>query len=71
MKYNSTTHISEIGLAAPAVRALEGAGIKMLKDAVRIGDAKLASLHGFGPGAQKRLGQALMDAGLRSSVKEN
>lgn len=65
MKYGALTSIANIGLAAPAVRALDGAGYHTLKDVAEISDEDLASLHGFGPKALKQLHQALADAGLR------
>jgi len=68
MKYNALTPIADIGLAAPAVRALNGAGYHTLKDVANVSEAELASLHGFGPNAQKRLSLALADAGLCDSV---
>lgn len=68
MKYHAFTPLADIGLAAPAVRALNGAGYQTLKEVANVSEAELASLHGFGPNAQKRLHQALADAGLRDSV---
>jgi pimeloyl-ACP methyl ester carboxylesterase len=65
MKYGATTPIAKIGLAAPAVRALNGAGYQTLLDVAKVNDADLASLHGFGPKALKQLHQVLADAGLR------
>jgi len=68
MKYHAFTPLADIGLAAPAVRALNGAGYQTLKEVANASEAELASLHGFGPNGQKRLLQALADAGLRDSV---
>jgi hypothetical protein len=68
MKYNAFTPIADIGLSAPAMRALNGAGYQTLKDVANVSGAQLASLHGFGPNGQKRLRQALVDAGLRNSI---
>lgn len=68
MTYDASTPITNIGLAAPAVRALQSAGYKMLGDLTDVGEAELASLHGFGPNGQKKLNQALAEAGLRDPV---
>lgn len=68
MKYNALTPIADIDLAAPAVRALSGAGYHTLNDVANVSEAELASLHGFGPNAQKQLHQALADAGLCDPV---
>ncbi|GHO48240.1 helix-hairpin-helix domain-containing protein [Ktedonospora formicarum] len=65
MKYDSLTPLTDVGLAAPAVRALHGAGYHTLGDVANASDAKLASLHGFGPNGLKRLRLALADVGLR------
>ncbi|MEI6477764.1 MAG: helix-hairpin-helix domain-containing protein [bacterium] len=51
-------------LAAPAQRALAGAGIKTLEDVAARTEAELNRLHGFGPGSIKALRQALKEAGL-------
>ncbi|MGZ3676421.1 MAG: DNA-directed RNA polymerase subunit alpha C-terminal domain-containing protein [Ktedonobacterales bacterium] len=64
MTYDASTPITNIGLAAPAVRALHGAGYKTLGDLAGVREAELASLHGFGPNGQKKLNQALAEAGL-------
>lgn len=68
MKYNAFTSIADIGLSAPAVRALNGAGYCTLQDVAKVSEAKLASLHGFGPSGLKRLRQALADADLHDSA---
>ena len=52
------------GLAAPARRALEGAGLESLEDVAGISRAELAALHGMGPKALRVLDQALVAAGL-------
>ncbi|GLV53452.1 hypothetical protein KDH_03060 [Dictyobacter sp. S3.2.2.5] len=68
MKYTASTPVADIGLAAPAVRALHGAGYHTLQEVAGVSAKELASLHGFGPNGQKKLHQALTDAGLRDSI---
>ena len=68
MKYDPSTPITEIGLSAPAVRALHSAGYQTLRDIASSSAAQLAKLHGFGPSGQKRLNQALEEAGLHASA---
>lgn len=60
-------------LAAPAQRALDGAGIKNLKQLTKFTEAKIKQLHGMGPNALGKLRQALADKGLSFAVgkKEN
>ncbi|MES2472764.1 MAG: DNA-binding protein [Pseudomonadota bacterium] len=50
-------------LAAPARRALAGAGIKSLAALARHSEAKIAALHGMGPNAIARLRTKLKTAG--------
>lgn len=52
-------------LAAPARRALEGAGIKTLKQLASKREDDLLAMHGFGPAALPKLRKALDDAGLK------
>lgn len=52
-------------LAAPARRALEGAGLTTLARLARRTEAEVAELHGMGPSALKRLKAALAKAGLK------
>ncbi|MBX3052484.1 MAG: DUF3224 domain-containing protein [Caldilineaceae bacterium] len=52
------------GLAAPAQRALAGAGIQRLDQLARISEAELKKLHGIGPKAVEQLRQALHARGL-------
>ncbi len=52
------------GLAAPARRALEGAGLESLEDVAGFSRAELAALHGMGRKALRVLDQALVAAGL-------
>jgi hypothetical protein len=43
------------GLAAPARRALAGAGYKTLADLAKVREADVARLHGMGPNAMTKL----------------
>jgi hypothetical protein len=52
------------GLAAPARRALESAGLESLEDVARFPRDELAALHGMGPKALRLLEDALAAAGL-------
>lgn len=51
-------------LAAPAQRALAGAGYAHLEQLTKVTEAELGKLHGMGPNALKTLRQALTDKGL-------
>jgi hypothetical protein len=51
-------------LAAPARRALAGAGYSRLEDLTRVREAELKKLHGMGPKAIGQLREALADADL-------
>ncbi len=51
-------------LAAPAQRALAGAGYTSLEQLTKVSEAELSKLHGMGPNALKTLRQALADSGL-------
>jgi len=57
-------------LAAPAQRALAGAGITSLKQLTRWSEADLKQLHGMGPNALGKLRQALADKGLSCKEKK-
>ena len=50
-------------LAAPARRALEGAGLTTLAKLARKSEAEIAALHGMGPNAIARLRAHLESAG--------
>ncbi len=50
--------------AAPAARALEGAGIRDLRDLAVHTQREVARLHGMGPNTLRILGDALTAAGL-------
>lgn len=47
------------GLSQPALRALDGVGVKRLKDLTRFTEAELLDLHGMGPKAMTILRAAL------------
>jgi hypothetical protein len=51
-------------LAAPARRALAGAGVTRLSQVQALSQAELAALHGMGPRALEQLRQALEQRGL-------
>jgi predicted Fe-Mo cluster-binding NifX family protein len=51
-------------IGAPAIRALESAGIKDLHDLTQWSEADLLALHGMGPKAVGLLRARLADEGL-------
>src|SRR5215208_3396285 len=51
-------------LAAPAQRALAGAGIQNLKQLSKFSQIEIKQMHGIGPNALKQLQGALNDGGL-------
>ena len=51
-------------LAAPAQRALAGAGIQNLKQLANHSEVEIRELHGIGPNALKELKKALVAKGL-------
>lgn len=51
-------------LAAPARRALAGAGFRTLEQLSRATEAEISQLHGIGPNALKVLRRALKAKGL-------
>jgi hypothetical protein len=53
-----------MGLSAPALRALVGAGYVRLDQLTRINEAELKKLHGLGPKAINLLRNALNAKGL-------
>jgi len=53
-----------IELAAPARRALVGAGYLRLEQLTRLSEAEVKQLHGIGPNALKQLRRALAAKGL-------
>jgi hypothetical protein len=52
------------GLAAPARRALAGAGYHRLAQLSKVSEAEIKQLHGIGPNALKQLRAALKAQGL-------
>ena len=53
-----------VKLAAPARRALAGAGISRLEQLTRLSEVEISQLHGIGPNAIKQLRQVLRTKGL-------
>ncbi len=64
MHSSASTPIEEVGLAAPAVRALTDAGYTHLGQLARVRVADLTPLHGFGPKSIRQLREALGARGL-------
>jgi hypothetical protein len=52
------------GLAAPAQRALAGAGIRRLEQLSQMSEREIKQLHGIGPNAVRQLRGALQANGL-------
>lgn len=48
------------GLAAPARRALDAAGIQRLEQLTKVREAEIKQLHGIGPNALDQLRRALV-----------
>lgn len=55
-------------LAAPARRALAGAGVETLEDLAGHKELEIAALHGMGPNAMATLRAAMAEKGLRFRV---
>jgi hypothetical protein len=51
-------------LAAPAQRALAGAGYANLEDLAKVNESQIKWLHGIGPGALETLKKALHALGM-------
>jgi hypothetical protein len=51
-------------LAAPARRALIGAGYTRLEDLTQVKESEIMKLHGMGPNAMQVLRKALQERGL-------
>jgi predicted Fe-Mo cluster-binding NifX family protein len=51
-------------LAAPAMRALNGAGLTSLAKLARSTEAEVSALHGMGPNAMKLIKAAMKTRGL-------
>lgn len=60
-----------IKLAAPARRALAGAGIRRLEDLTRMTEPEVKNLHGIGPNALRQLREALAARGLFFAADSN
>jgi hypothetical protein len=52
------------GLAQPALRALASAGYDHLEQLCDVAEASLLILHGFGPNALRKIGDAMSEIGL-------
>jgi hypothetical protein len=52
------------GLAAPARRALAGAGYTTLEQLAEVREHEIAGLHGMGPNAVEKLRRTLAEHGL-------
>lgn len=61
---NSITYNLPDNLAAPAKRALDQAGIKMLNDLANHTEAEVLAMHGIGKNAMVTLKKALDEAGF-------
>jgi len=59
------------GLAAPAQRALAGAGIMRLDQLAAMSEAEIKQLHGIGPKALAQLRRALQARGLSFAGEES
>lgn len=67
----SETPLPVDDLAAPARRALAGAGYTSLEDLANVAESEVAQLHGIGPNALRTLRDALEARGLSFSDEEN
>jgi hypothetical protein len=52
------------GIGAPATRALRGVGVSTLEQVAAFSEAELGAMHGVGPIAIARLGEAMAEHGL-------
>ncbi|MBE2182365.1 MAG: hypothetical protein IAE89_02965 [Anaerolineae bacterium] len=52
------------GLAQPALRALQGAGIQNLEQLSKFSEVEIEELHGIGPNALNKLRDALEAKGM-------
>jgi len=67
---NQQKHPSDLpALAAPAQRALAGAGIQNLKDLTKFSEAEIKALHGIGSNALKELRRAMEAHGISFAKK--
>ena len=65
MPEDNVTPIESLGLSAPSVRALTGAGYTYLEQLTEVQVKDLKPLHGFGPKTVRQLREALAARGLR------
>lgn len=59
-----------VKLARPALRALEGAGIRRLEDFRKFTEGQVMEFHGMGPNAMGKLKVAMATAGI-DFMREN
>lgn len=64
MSKEKTANDLPVGLAAPARRALNGAGILRLEQLTTRTEAEILKLHGMGPRAMEQIRHALAARGL-------
>jgi hypothetical protein len=57
-------------LAAPAQRALAGAGYSQLKQLTKVKESEIKELHGIGPNALKALKAAMRAKGLSFAAEK-
>ena len=57
-------------LAAPAQRALAGAGYTRLEQLARVSEVEIKALHGIGPNALEQLRKALAAKGLSFAAEK-
>ncbi len=67
---HSSAEIPWDQLAAPAQRALAGAGYKNLEDMARVSEGQIKRLHGIGPRAIETLKNALREQGMEFAKDE-
>jgi predicted flap endonuclease-1-like 5' DNA nuclease len=71
MKKQSDQRESDLPkLAAPAQRALAGAGYSRLDQLAKVSEDEIKQLHGIGPNALKELRRALKAKGLSFASKQ-
>jgi DNA repair protein RadC len=65
-----TPHPDFSKLAAPAQRALAGAGYSRLEQLTQVKESELKNLHGIGPNALKQLREALEAKGWSFALEQ-
>jgi hypothetical protein len=63
-KKKTVTSDFPAGLSQPALRALDAAGYKTLKQLTKVTEADLLKLHGMGPKGTRILRAALQEKGM-------